>query len=109
MSNPIQIYKEEVAQGTQALMGAFSLCVDEMFKKSLIISTGTYNPFAELPIHVKSAIVQSSFTKLLAQQLASLALMGEEAGVKDKEVLSMGRNVLKHEFEQYLNAWRRMR
>lgn len=109
MSQPTQIYRKEVAEGTRVMMEAFSLCVDEMFKKPLIISLDTHNPFADLPIHVKSAIIQSAFTKLLAQQLASLAIMSEASGVKDKEVMSMGRNVLKHEFEQYLNAWRRMR
>lgn len=109
MDKPTQIYKEEVSMGTKILIDSFSLCIDEMFKKPLIISPDAHNPFAELPIHVKSAIIQSAFTKILAQQLASLALMGEEAGVQDKEVLSMGRNVLKHEFEQYLKAWRRAR
>jgi hypothetical protein len=109
VEQPSQIYKEEVATGTKILMESFSLCVDEMFKKPLIISNDTHNPFAELPTHIQFAIIQSAFTKLLAQQLASMALMGESAGVEEKNVLAMGRNVLKHEFELYLKAWRQLR
>ena len=103
-----QPYREEVAQATAVLVNAFSLCIDEIFKKPLVIAKDNTNPFSELPQHVQMAVIQSAFTKGLAQCLAALAMMADNPE-GDKRAISMGTVVLKHEYKQYLETIRRAR
>jgi hypothetical protein len=108
MEKPTQQYQELVAQGTAGLIHAFSLCVDEIFRAPLVITREPENPFADLPVHVKSAIIQSAATQLLAQCLASMAMIAGQSGVEEKQVMAMGTNVLKHEFSRYLKSMRKL-
>jgi hypothetical protein len=102
MEKPKEEYKHIVEIATSALVKAFGLCVEEMFKEPLIISMEPENPCAGLPPHVKSAILQSAATHLLAQTMAKLAFVSK---VPQEQVLSMSKLVLKHQFQQYLQAF----
>jgi hypothetical protein len=93
-----------VSQGIEALVGGFSITVSTLFEKPLIVSN-EQNAFAELPKAIQITIVRNALQVVLAQTLASVAIIAD-GQISDKEVFSSGSAVLKRYYTDYLKEMR---
>jgi hypothetical protein len=82
------------------LMEGFSLSINELFRKSPIVSQES-NPFGELPQTAQMAIVSRTFYQGLAQSLATLALLTKDPEM-EKKIFSKATVVLNNYYQQYL-------